>query len=225
MAKVVIFGCGRGADVAARYLAADSFHEIAGFTVEVPYLASDSFKGLPLVDFARLEQDFPPDEFQLFAPLGYQGMNALRAEKFLEGKRRGYSFISYVSSRVATHDQLNVGENCFILENNAINFDVRIGNNVVIWSGSQIGDESVIADHAWLSSHVVICGGVSVGEYSFLGANCTVIDGINVAARTYIGAATLVSKNTKEGAVHITEGSKSVGIDSRQFFAMAHGGR
>ena len=225
MAKVVIFGCGRGAEVAARYLSADSEHEIVGFTVEAPYLAANSFRGVPLVDFARLEHRFPPEEFRLFAPLGYQGMNALRAEKYLEGKRRGYAFISYVSSKVATHDRLQVGENCFILENNSINFDVQIGNNVVAWSGSQIGDESVIGDHVWLSSHVVICGGVTVGERSFLGANCTVTDGIRIADRTYIGAATLVSKSTKEGAVHITEGSKPVGIDSRQFFALAHGGR
>lgn len=225
MAKVIIFGCGRGAAVASRYLSTDSEHEIAGFTVEAAYLTANTFQGVPLVDFARLEQYFPPEKFQLFVPLGFQAMNALRAEKYIEGKRRGYTFISYVSSKVATHDCLQVGENCFILENNSINFDVKIGNNVVAWSGNQIGDESVIGDHVWLSSQVVICGGVSVGDYSFLGANCTVTGGLRIAPRTYIGAATLVSKDTKEGAVHITEGSKPAGIDSRQFFALAHGGR
>jgi len=220
MAKVVIFGCGRGADVAARYLASDTEHEICGFTVEANYLARNDFRGLPLVDFAQLERRFSPQEFKLFVPLGYQAMNSVRAEKYFEGKRKGYSFISYVSSKIVTHDKLNFGENCFILENSAINFDTRIGNNVVIWSACQIGDECQIDDHVWITSHAVVCGGVQLGEYSFLGANCTIADRVTVAPRTYVGAASLISKNTKEGSVYVTEGSKPIGIDSKQFAAL-----
>lgn len=219
MAKVVIFGCGRGADVAARYLTADSSHEVVGFTVETEYLATDAFRGLPLIDFAVLERRFSPEEYALFIPLGFQAMNSLRAAKFLEGKRRGYSFISYVSSKVATHDELNVGENCFILENNSINFDVRIGNNVVIWSGCQLGDQSVIGDHVWISSHATLSGEVTIGEYSFLGVNCTISNYVKVAPRSYIGAASFIAKDTQEKGVYVVEGTKRFPIDSDKFLA------
>ena len=219
MAKVIIFGCGRGADVAARYLAADSSHQVSGFTVGPKFIASAEFRGLPLVDFSTLEDKFHPEEYSLFIPLGFQGMNSLRAEKYLEGKRRGYSFISYVSSKVATHDELDIGENCFILENSSINFDVRIGNNVVIWSGCQLGDQSAIGDHVWISSHATLSGEVAIGEYSFLGVNCTISNGVKVAPRSYIGAASFIAKDTQEKGVYVVEGTKRFQIDSDKFLA------
>lgn len=219
MAKVVIFGCGRGADVAARYLSADSQHEVVAFTVDQQYMTGESFRGLPLVDFAKIEQLYPPQEHQLFAPLGFQRMNAARAEKYLEGKRKGYTFISYISSKVATHDTIQAGENCFILENNTINFDVRIGNNVVIWSTSQIGDQTIIANHAWISS-ATISGGVRIGEYCFLGVNCTVADQVTIAAGCYIGAGVLIAKDTVENGVYVVEGTKLLPVDSSKFLSM-----
>lgn len=219
MAKVVIFGCGRGADVAARYLTEDSQHEVVAFMVDQQYKTSDSFRGLPLVDYANIEQLYPPQEYQLFAPLGFQGMNMARAEKYLEGKRKGYTFISYISSKAVTHDNFRVGENCFILENNTINFDVCIGNNVVIWSTSQIGDQTIIGDHAWISS-ATISGGVTIGEYCFLGVNCTIADQVAIASNCYIGAGALIVKDTVESGVYVVEGTKRLPVDSGKFLSM-----
>ncbi len=220
MAKLIIFGCGRGADVAARYFANDSAHEVCGFTVGTQYLASDNFRGLPLVDFDVVQQRFPPSDFQMFVPLGYQKMNGLRAEKYAEGKKKGYTFASYVSSKVVTHDALNIGDNCFILENNTINFDVKIGNNVVIWSACQIGDQSVIGDHVWISSHAVLSGEVTIGEYSFLGINCTISNYVKVARKNYIGAGAFVSQDTVENGVYVVEGTKRFKVESDQFLGL-----
>jgi sugar O-acyltransferase (sialic acid O-acetyltransferase NeuD family) len=217
MAKLIIFGCGRGADVAARYFANDSAHEVCGFAVGAPYLASDSFRGLPLADFDSVEQQFPPADFQMFIPLGFQKMNDLRAEKYAAAKQKGYTCASYVSSKVATHDTLRVGENCFILENNTINFDVRIGNNVVIWSACQIGDQSVIGDHVWISSHAALAGEVTIGEYSFLGVNSTVSNYVKVGKKNYIGAGAFIAQDTVENGVYVIEGTKRFKMESDQF--------
>ena len=194
MAKLIIFGCGRGADVAARYFADDSAHDVRGFAVEKQYLSSNMFRGLPLVDFDVVQEQFPPGDFQMFVPLGFQGMNNLRAQKYQEVKQKGYSCVSYVSSKIVSHDELKAGENCFILENNTINYDVQIGNNVVVWSACQIGDQSVIGDHAWISSHAALSGQVTIGEYSFLGVNCTISNYVKVARKSYIGAGTGFSR-------------------------------
>lgn len=219
MAKLVIFGCGRAADVAARYFASDSAQEVCGFTVEKQYLSSNSFRGLPLVDFDVVQKHFPPSDFQMFVPLGFQQMNNLRAQKYAETKKKGYACASYVSSKVASHDVLKVGENCFILENNTINYDVKIGNNVVIWSACQLGDQSVIGDHVWISSHAALAGEVTIGEYSFLGVNCTISNYVKVARKSYIGAAVFVSQDTVENGVYVVEGTKRFKMESEQFLA------
>lgn len=220
MAKLIIFGCGRGADVSARYFANDSAHEVCGFTVETQYLSSESFRGLPLVDFSVVQTRFPPEEYQMFIPLGFQKMNDLRAQKYADAKKKGYACASYVSSKVVSHDVLNVGENCFILENNTINFDVKIGNNVVIWSACQIGDQSLIGDHVWISSHATLSGEVTIGEYSFLGINCTVSNYVKVARKSYIGAGSFIAQDTAEKGVYVIEGTKRFKVDSDQFLAL-----
>ena len=220
MAKLIIFGCGRGADVAARYFACDTAHEVCAFTVEKPYLARNQFRGLPLVDFDAVEHQFPPGDFQMFIPLGFQKMNHLRAQKYLSAKNKGYACASYVSSKVVSHDALRVGENCFILENNTINFDVQIGNNVVMWSACQIGDQSVIGDHVWISSHAALSGEVTVEDYSFLGVNCTVSNYVTIARQSYIGAGAFISQDTAENGVYVVEGTKRFKMASDQFLGL-----
>ena len=220
MANVIIFGTGRGADVAFRYLAKDSPHKICGFTVEKPYLKSESFNGLPVVDFDVVQAVYPPDKYKMFVPLGFNRMNQMRYEKYMSAKNKGYGFISYVSSSVKSIDEVNVGENCLILENQSINLDVKIGNNVVLWSGNHIGDCTIIKDHAWLSSHVCIAGSVTIESFCFLGNNCTISNKITIAEKSFIGAGALITKDTTEKGVYLAAGATKSPFDSERFFRM-----
>jgi sugar O-acyltransferase (sialic acid O-acetyltransferase NeuD family) len=218
MSRIVIFGIGRGADVATRYLRDDSPHEVVAYTVDDAYADRKEFMGRPVIPFSRIETEVPPGESQMFVPLGFQGMNALRAEKFAEAKKKGYSLASYVSSRVSAWETPKVGENCFILEGNVFNYDVTVGDDVVMWSANHVGDLSVIEDHVWLSSHVVLSGEVTVGAYSFLGVNATVSNHVRVGPRCYIGANTLIAQDTAPDSVYVTAGSKKLEqIDSQRF--------
>jgi acetyltransferase-like isoleucine patch superfamily enzyme len=160
---------------------------------------------------------FPPDEFLAFVPLGSARMNLLRAEKYQLLKSLGFRFISYVhgSNRLAGHCE--IGENCFILENQSVNFDAVIGDNVVIWSGCQIGDRSRVGDHAFLAAHVVLNGDVAVGEYSYLGSNCNISNSVQIGRQSFIGANALITQNTTERAVHVIEATPAAGLDSLRF--------
>jgi sugar O-acyltransferase (sialic acid O-acetyltransferase NeuD family) len=220
MARVVIFGSGRGADTAFRYLTRDSAHEIAAFAVEAAYINEHTFHGLPVVEYESVTSAYPPDAFHMFVPLGFQRMNRFRAERYLDAKALGYRFISYVSSRRASIEEPRIGENCFILDSQCIDLDVSIGNNVTMWSGNHIGDRTVIEDHAWISSHVSLAGDVVVGEGCFLGVNSSVSNGVRLGARTFVGAQTLIDKDTAADSVYIAQSAKQVPIASEKFLAM-----
>lgn len=220
MAKVVIFGTGRGGDVAHRYMTKDSEHEVCAFTVEKEYLQSTEFKGLPVVDFAEVESQYPPEEYQLFVPLGSQDLNKLRHRKYLACKKKGYTLASYVSSTIQFGEELDVGENCFILQNNTINFDVKIGNNVMIWSANQIGDNSVIEDNCWITSHVCMAGDVTIGAFTFVGINASISNGVSVGEENFIGANALITKNTLPKEVYVTSQTPKAAFASDKFFSM-----
>lgn len=217
MSKVILFGCGRGADVAYRHLAQDSEHEVCGFTVDVGYCNEREFYGLPLVPFEQVESLFPPRDYKMFILMGYQNMNYLRAEKYMEAKSKGYSFVNYINSRVYSLEKINLGENCFLMNGQFIDLDVTIGNNVVIWSCNHIGDSTVIGNHVFISSGVTIAGNVTIGDHCFLGMNCTISNNVVLAPETFVGANGLISKNSTPGSVYVNPDTKSIGNDSMRF--------
>jgi sugar O-acyltransferase (sialic acid O-acetyltransferase NeuD family) len=221
MSKVIIFGIGRGADVATRYFRHDSAHEIVAYSVDDAFADRKEFMGRPVVPFSRVEKEIPPRDATMFIPLGFQRMNALRAEKYAAAKAKGYTLESYISSKIETWDQPKFGENCFILEGNIFNFDVEVGNDVVLWSACHIGDLSVIQDHAWISSHAVLSGEVTIGAHAFLGVNATVSNHVRIGPRSYIGANTLIANDTPADSVFVTKGTPQVQhIDSTRFLEM-----
>lgn len=205
MAKVIIFGTGDLARLAHYYFVHDSEHEVAGFTVDDRYRDGETFLDLPLVAFEGVAGLFPPEQYRMFVAVGYAKMNKVRAEKFHQAKKLGYQLVSYVSSRCSFLTDYPVGENCFILEDNTIQPFVRIGNNVVLWSGNHIGHDSIIEDHCFLASHIVVSGRVHIHPYCFIGVNATLRNSITIAPNTLIGAGAVMMKDSVEGGVYLPQ--------------------
>ena len=179
--------------------------------------AATLFNGRPVIALDEVSSKFPPDDFLAFVPLGSARMNMLRAEKYELLKSLGYRFASYVHGSNQVKGRCEIGDNCFILENQSVNFDAVIGNNVVVWSGCQIGDRSRIGDHAFLAAHVVLNGDVSIGEYAYLGSNCNISNRVQIGRQSFIGANALITRDTTERAVHVVEATPAAGIDSLRF--------
>jgi len=106
-------------------------------------------------------------------------MNELRKKLYLSAKKMGYQFISYVSSKTTNFAE-SIGENCFILEDNTLQPFTKIGNNVVLWSGNHIGHHSVIEDHVFFTSHIVLSGHCVVKQKSWIGVNSKIYCLMNI---------------------------------------------
>jgi sugar O-acyltransferase (sialic acid O-acetyltransferase NeuD family) len=208
MSDVVIFGVGDFAGVARVYLEADSPHRVVAFTANERYLDGPELAGLPTTPLETLVETHPPDRYSMFVAIGFSGVNQARPEVYEECKARGYELISYVNSRATYWGELVLGDNCFVFEENVIQPNVRIGNDVILWSGNHIGHDSTIEDHVFIASHAVISGNVTIGESSFVGVNATFRDGITVAPRCVIGAGALIMKDTVKGGVYSVRGTE-----------------
>jgi sugar O-acyltransferase (sialic acid O-acetyltransferase NeuD family) len=214
MAQVLIFGAGDIARLAHFYFKKDTSHEIVGFTVDREYRRDGSFLGLPLCDFEETTERFPPSRFRMFVALSYAKMNRVRAEKYLRAKDAGYELVSYISSRCSFLSENPPGDNCFILEDNTIQPFVRIGSNVTLWSGNHIGHDSVIEDHSFITSHVVVSGNCRVKSYCFLGVNATLRNSITVAEQSLIGAGAIIMKDTVAKGVYLPNRAELFSRDS-----------
>lgn len=208
---LVIFGSGDIAQLAHYYFSTDSNYEVVAFTVDANYIKESEFCGLPVVAFEDVAKKYPPDSYDFFVALSYSKLNAVRKEKFLAAKEKGYKLASFISSRATVLNDGKIGENCFVLEDNTIQPFVRIGNNVTLWSGNHIGHHSIIRDHTFIASHAVISGGVEIGEQCFVGVNATLRDHIKIGDRCVVGAGALLLADAAPEGVYIgtaTERSK-----------------
>ncbi len=208
---LVIFGSGEIAQLAHYYFSTDSNYEVVAFTVDANYIKKSEFCGLPVVAFEDIVRKYPPHSYDFFVALSYSKLNAVRKEKFFAAKEMGYKLVSFISSRATLLNEGRVGENCFIFEGNTIQPFVTIGNNVTLWSSNHIGHHSMIHDHTFIASHVVVSGWVEIGEQCFVGVNATLRDHIKIGDRCVVGAGALLLSDAATEGVYVgsaTERSK-----------------
>jgi sugar O-acyltransferase (sialic acid O-acetyltransferase NeuD family) len=221
MSDIVIFGAGKYGEVLYHYFASDSIHRVVAFTADTGKIDKTELCGLPVVPFDEVATLYPPGKYKGFVAVGYQNLNRLRAQKYLEMKAKGYQLVSYVSSKASNAGNISVGDNCCILENQSLQPCCSIGNNVTIWSGNHIGHHSVISDHCYITSHVVISGCTSIGEYCFIGVNASIGHAIAIGRECFIGAGTLITKHAADKSVFVAKDTEKYGLDSDKFIRIA----
>jgi sugar O-acyltransferase (sialic acid O-acetyltransferase NeuD family) len=212
--KLVIIGDGETAELAYEYFTHDSPYEVVAFSVEKGYLEKTELFGLPVVALEHLESVFEPAQHRAFVAVSYTQLNRIRTRLYNEIRKKGYRAVSYISSKAFVWRNVEIGENCFILENNVIQYGVTIGNNVTLWSGNHVGHRSTIGNNCFMSSHVVISGYCEIGESCFLGVNSCIGNNLKVAKDCIIGAGAVVLKDTDERKVYRGNPATPSHIDS-----------
>ena len=207
--RLILFGDSAFAEIAYEYFTYDSEYQVETFCLEQAYIKSYTMCGLPMVPFETVETQYNPADFHFYIATAYTQMNELRKRLYLEAKAKGYGPASYVSSRAFVWRNCQIGEHCFIFEDNTVQPFVTIGDNVIMWSGNHIGHHSTIHSHCFLSSHVVVSGFVNMGEACFMGVNATIANNVNIGNNCLTGAGALILAD-------VPDDQKVVGIWKKQ---------
>jgi len=216
--KLIIVGDSAFAEIAHEYFDVDTGYDVVAFSVERDFLKHDEKRGLPVVPFEELTTRFDPATHEVFVAATYTQLNRLRARLADAAKAKGYRLASYVSPRAFVWRNVEIGEHCFIFEDNTVQPFVKIGNNVVLWSGNHIGHHSLIRDNCFIASHAVISGFCDIGENSFIGVNATLANNVTIGKDNWIGPNAAIMKNTEAGALYKTEQPEPATISAPRFF-------
>jgi len=217
MKQIVIFGMGETAQLAYEYFTHDSDYEVSAFCADPEFITADTFCGCPVVAMDQVAERYPATAYLGFAAAGSGQLNRNREALYDKAKSLGYRLASYVSSRAFTWHNVEIGENCFILEDNTLQPFTKVGNNVVLWSGNHIGHRTEIADHCFITSHVVISGFCHIGAYSFVGVNATFVDKVTVGTDNFITAGAVISKSTADNGVYTGHPAELRKIPAKRF--------
>lgn len=216
--RVVIAGDSAFAEIAYEYFSYDSPYEVSAFSVEAAYLKRRELFGLPVVALEELDRHYSPADYEVYAALTYRELNRLRARIVGIAKTKGFRLASYVSSRAFVWRNVQLGEHCFIFEDNTVQPFVVIGDNVVVWSGNHIGHHSRIANNCFIASHAVLSGFCTVGDNCFLGVNCTISNNIKIGRDCWIGPDVAIKKDVAENVLFAGQASEPSAIPARRFF-------
>lgn len=198
---VVLFGTGDFARVASVYLKQDSPYNVVAFSVHEAYRTEPVLLGRPVVPFEKLTAEYPPAQCAMFVAMGFSRLNKARAEIYQACKALGYNLISYVNSKAALWGEVELGDNCFVFENNVLQPFVKIGHDTILWSGNHIGHDAVIGNHCFITSHAVISGNVRIGNNCFVGVNATIRNDVTIGDESVIGAGALILKDAAPSSV------------------------
>lgn len=199
--KLILFGDSAFAEIAYEYFTYDSEYEVVAFTVTKEFLKKEILFDLPVIAFEEIQTNYPPGAHEMHIALVYNNMNRIRIQFYNEAKQKGYTLASYISSRSFVWKNVELGDNCFVFEDNTIQPFVKIGNDNVFWSGNHIGHHSVIGSHNFISSHVVISGFCTIGSSNFMGVNSTMGNNLAIGDDCLIGSAVHIIRPVKDGSL------------------------
>lgn len=198
MKPVVIYGAGAYADVFYYEAIRTKKIEIAGFTVDAPFLnGRDSFHGLPLVDFESCDKIFTPEKNDMLVLCGYVEMRN-RRNMFNKAKEKGYSLPNYISPDAIVESGVQMGENNIIFPGALIGHHGSMENGNIIRQNVYLGHEFKLGSHIIISSGATIAGTCKFGDMTFVGVGATIIELRNIGRESLIGAGAVVVKDVEE---------------------------
>jgi sugar O-acyltransferase (sialic acid O-acetyltransferase NeuD family) len=205
--EVVIFGGGKLATYAHTSLDnhSNGKFKVAAFTMNeqhVRKLEKQELRGLAVTPFEGLIESFPPDRYSMLIAVGSSRLNHARAEIYNQCKEQGYELIKYIHPKAEIGDEVEIGDNTLILQNNNIDHFVKIGDDTFLWAANHIGHESVIGNHVFITSGVIVSGSCQIGDYSFIGVNAALADGAAVGKNNFIGMGVNITGDTVDGSVY-----------------------
>jgi len=216
--KLIIVGDSSFAEIAYEYFTFDSNYEVVAFSVEQNFLKKNRLCNLPVVPFEQLEVTFPPQEYEIFVAIVYTQLNRLRTRLVDTAKKKGYKLASYISSSAFVWKNVEIGEHCFIFENNTVQPFVKIKDNVILWSGNHIGHHSTIKNNCFISSQVVISGHCTIGESCFIGVNATLSNNVNLGEDNWLSPNVVILKDTENNQLYNISANNPSKISSKRFF-------
>lgn len=216
--KLIIVGSGETGLIAFEYFQYDSEYEVIAFSVNEAFIQESIINNLPVIPFETLEITYPPANYHVYVAISSGKLNRNRTKVYNDAKLKGYQCATYISSKAFVWRNVEIGENCFIFEDNTLQPFVKLEDNITLWSGNHIGHNTIIKSNCFISSHCVISGFCEIGENCFLGVNCTIENNTIIAKDNFIGAGALIQKNTNEKEFYQVKQTELSKVNTHRLF-------
>jgi sugar O-acyltransferase (sialic acid O-acetyltransferase NeuD family) len=218
--KLLVFGVGASADVAAELFGRSEKYSVVGYTIDGVYVRSDSHQGLPVIPFEETFKKLPPEDCDIFVAVGYRNLNKLRADVSRRVEAAGYLCPTLIEDPSRFPPSSRLGKNCLVMAGANVHPFCSIGDDVFMWAGATLCHHSNVGSHGWLTAGSTISGNCKVGDHFFVGANATVVNDVVIGHSCFIGAGALVSSDLTSNSVVVRMGDGTHRLSSDDFLKL-----
>lgn len=161
--------------------------------IDPEYQKGDLIGDVPVVSSseAYLESISCSDAL-LMVGLGFLGKSQRRFQLYQLGIRVGFSFAKLVSRMALVSESSIIGAGSSIHHNVVLGPTVKVGQNVIINTGSILEHGVEVGDHSHVSTGVILNGDVSVGRGVFIGSGSIVFQGVSIPDGTVVPAGSIL---------------------------------
>lgn len=106
--------------------------------------------------------------------------------------------------------QCYIAGGCIFCPQSLVSRDAEVGEFVHVNVFSSVGHNVVVGDFCTISSHVDLCGHVTLGKRVFVGSGARVLPGLCVGDDAVIGAGAVVVRNVPAGATVYAEPARTL---------------
>jgi acetyltransferase EpsM len=198
--KLVIWGAGGHARVAADIVRLADEYELVGFLDDVhPERAGEFFCGAPVLggreQLGRLRAEGVTHALLAFG----DGAARLRLAEALG--RHGLRAAAAVHPRAVVARDVAVGPGTVIVAGAVVNPGARLGAQVIVNTCASVDHDCVVEDGAHVAPGARLAGGVWVGQGAWVGLGAVVKERVRVGSRSVVGAGAVVLRDLPDGVV------------------------
>lgn len=204
---LVILGLGDIADMAFTFFTEDSAFDIVAYTVDEAYRHRTEFHDRPVVPYEVLRGHYDPAEVTMFVAAGYGENNRTRDRLIARARADGWSFASYVASRVGIWDA-TVGRNCMVHDGNVLQPGARIGDGTILCPNCVVGENTAVGACCYVGPIAVIGAYVDIGDRCVVGPQAHVASHVSVGHTSFIGASSRVYARLPAHSLLLEPGTK-----------------
>ena len=119
----------------------------------------------------------------------------LRKKLYNKLKKIGYKLPVIRASTSYVSKSAIIKEGTVIMHGCIINFNAKVGNNVIINTKALIEHDVSIGDNCHISTNSTINGACVIGDNTFIGSNTVVVNNVKIGESKFDKANSLVTKN------------------------------
>jgi len=145
---------------------------------------------------------YSPQDWDILAAVGQDGMNFIRLALFSHAKQQGFRFESFIHSSAVIDPTAKIGENCFVAENAVVGPQARVGYNTAIGARSVLGARTTVDSSAWIGAACVLGAASHVGTNSVVDAGIIIAEGVSVGKQVVLQVARTYDKDVPDRTFH-----------------------